>query len=172
VTAGNELMIRAPAAADGAAIAELVRATGVLEPATDYAYVMVADLFGDTCAIAKLADVPAGCVVAFRPPRAPNALFVWQIGVHPRAQRRGLAHAMLDAVLARPSSAGIRELHTTVAPSNAPSEEMFRSYAARRSASIECARGYPAEFFPDPHEPERLLRITGLRQLVRPEQTS
>lgn len=153
------LLIRATTASDGAALAGLVSATRMLEPVTGYAYVMLADLFGDTCALAELNGAPAGCVIGLRPPRQPEAFFVWQIGVHPRAQRRGVAHAMLDAILARPGNAGVRELLATVAPSNSTSEAMFRAFAERRGARLERVGGYAAELFPEPHEAERLFRI-------------
>jgi L-2,4-diaminobutyric acid acetyltransferase len=156
-------IVRAPEAKDGALITELVRATRLLEPATGYAYVMMADMFGDTCAIAELEGVPVGCVIAFRPPRAPEALFVWQIGVHPRAQRRGVAHAMLNAILARQACAGVTELRATVAPSNAPSEAMFRAFAQRRGGQLERAGGYASDCFSEPHEAERLFRIRNVR---------
>lgn len=157
------LHIWAPTPRDGVTVAELVRATQVLEPATGYAYVMMTDLFGDTCAVATLGNEPAGCVVAMRPPRTPEALFVWQIGVHPRAQRRGIAHAMLDAILARPACAGVCEVRATVAPSNTTSEAMFHTFAERRGGRVEREGGYAAELFPEAHEAEHLLRITGLR---------
>jgi len=156
------LKVRVPGASDGAVISDLVRATHLLEPVTGYAYVMMADLFGDTCAVAELDGKPAGCVVAFRQPRQPEALFVWQIGVHPRAQRRGVAHAMLDSILARPVCARVTELRATVAPSNNSSEAMFAAFAKRRGSQLELIGGYAADFFPDAHELERLFRIAGL----------
>ncbi len=159
----GRLRIWAPTVSDGATMADLVRATQVLEPATGYAYVMMADLFGDTCAVAMLGGEPAGCVVAMRPPRSPEALFVWQIGVHPRAQRRGIAHAMLGAILARPACAGVCEVRATVAPSNTASEAMFHAFAARSGGRVERESGYAAALFPEAHEAEHLLRITGLR---------
>lgn len=159
----QSLRICVPTMKDGANMATLVRATQLLEPATGYTYVMMADLFGDTCAIAMLDDEPAGCVVAMHPPRTPEVLFVWQIGVHPRARRRGIAHSMLGAILARPACAGVVEVRATVAPSNTTSEAMFRTFADRAGGRLECENGYAAELFPEAHEAERLLRITGLR---------
>jgi L-2,4-diaminobutyric acid acetyltransferase len=159
----TSLRIRATTAADGATIAGLVAATYVLEPLSGYAYVMLADLFGDACAIAELGGTPSGCVVALRPPRSPHALFVWQIGVHPRAQRRGIGLTMLESILARPCNADIHEVLATVAPTNSASEAMFRAFAARRDAAIERIGGYAADLFPEAHEPERLFRIGPLK---------
>lgn len=161
--ATSPLKIRATEAHDGATLAELVRATHVLEPATGYAYVMMADLFGDTCAVAELDGQAVGCVIGMRPPRNTEALFVWQIGVQPRAQGRGIAQAMLDAILERPACSDITEVRATVAPSNTPSEGMFRAFARRHGASMERIGGYAADCFPEAHEAERMFRIAGLR---------
>jgi diaminobutyrate acetyltransferase len=162
------LRVRATTAADGAALWDVVRATRLLEPLTGYGYVLLGDQFGETSALAELDGSPAGCVLGLRLPREPRALFVWQIGVHPRAQRRGVAHAMLDAILARPPNADIHTLLATVAPSNDASTAMFQAYAAQRTAQLEHRSGYAADLFPEPHEAERLLRISGL---VPPPQT-
>ncbi len=156
------LTARPTTAADGGALRDLVQSTRLLEPITGYGYVLLADLFGQTCALAEHDGRCVGCVVALRHPREPHALFVWQIGVHPGAQRRGVAHAMLDAILARPGNADIHQLLATVASTNTVSEAMFRGFAERYATHLEWVGRYPAHLFPDPHEPERMLRISGL----------
>lgn len=153
---------RAPQAGDGAAMFEVVRATGVLELNSAYAYVMMADLFGATCAIAERGSRVVGCLVGMRPPRTPTALFVWQIGVHPDARRQGIALSMLEHVLSRADNRDINELLTTIGTRNEASEGMFRAFARRHGASIEPVGGYPADFFPAAHEAERMFRIAGL----------
>jgi L-2,4-diaminobutyric acid acetyltransferase len=156
------LTVRPTTASDGATLRELVQSTRLLEPITGYGYVLLADLFGQTSAIAERGGRGVGCVVGLRHPREPHALFVWQIGVHPSTQRRGVAHAMLDAILARPGNADIHQLLATVAPTNAVSEAMFRGFAERYGAQLEWIGGYAADLFPEPHEPERMFRISGL----------
>jgi L-2,4-diaminobutyric acid acetyltransferase len=149
----------------------LVEATRLLEPITGYGYVLLADLFGHTSAIAEQGGRCVGCVVGLRHPRRQHALFIWQIGVHPSAQRRGLAHAMLDAILARTGNADVHELLATVAPTNTASEAMFRGFAERYGAQLEWIGGYSADLFPEPHEPERMFCISGL-SAERPNVTS
>lgn len=165
------LTVRPTTASDGAALRDLVQSTRLLEPITGYGYVLLADLFGQTSAIAEQGGRCVGCVVGLRHPRRPKALFVWQVGVHPGAQRRGVAHAMLDAILARPGNADIHELLATVAQSNTVSEAMFRGFAERYGAQLEWIGGYAADLFPDPHEPERMFCISGLSP-ERPEATN
>jgi L-2,4-diaminobutyric acid acetyltransferase len=156
------LTVRPTTASDGAILQELVQSTRLLEPISGYGYVLLADLFGQTSAIAEQSERFVGCVVGLRHPRQPHGLFVWQIGVHPSAQRRGVAHAMLDAILARPGNADIHQLFATVAPTNMASEAMFRGFAERYGAKLQWIGGYPADLFPDPHEAERLFCISGL----------
>jgi L-2,4-diaminobutyric acid acetyltransferase len=158
------LTVRPTIASDGAVVRDLVQSTRLLEPITGYGYVLLTDLFGQTCAVAEQGGRVVGCVVGLRHPRQPNALFIWQIGVHPTAQRRGIAHAMLDAILTRPGNAEIRQLLATVAPTNNASEAMFRRFAERHGAQLQWIGGYPADLFPEPHEAERLLCISGLSQ--------
>jgi L-2,4-diaminobutyric acid acetyltransferase len=162
------LTVRPTTAADGALLRELVRSTRLLEPITGYGYVLLADLFGQTSAIAEQGGRCVGGVVGLRHPRQPHALFVWQVGVHPSAQRRGVAHAMLGAIFARPGNADLHQLLATVAPTNTASEAMFRGFAERHGAQLEWIGGYAADLFPDPHEPERMFCISGL-SAARPD---
>ncbi|MDH5673480.1 MAG: diaminobutyrate acetyltransferase [Myxococcales bacterium] len=158
-TDAPEYRIRAPRAEDGAAIWRLVQACGVLSVNSAYSYVLMADQFSATCALAECEGRPEGLVIGFRPPRHPDALFVWQIGVHPRARHSGLARRMLEAIFARPENRDLDQLLTTVTPGNRASEAMFRSFAAHRDAAMEMVGGYRADFFPDTPETERLFRI-------------
>jgi L-2,4-diaminobutyric acid acetyltransferase len=141
----------------------------VLSVNSSYAYVLMADFFGPSCALAEHNGRAAGAVIGMRRPDRPQALFIWQIGVHPQARGTGLAQRMLDAILARPGNADVRELHATVAPSNGASERMFRRFAARHGAQVELTGGYPAELFPDSREAERAFRIRPLQPGTRPE---
>jgi len=159
-SASPEVTVRAPGPRDGAALYRLVRDVGQLEPNTGYAYVLMADQFGDTCALAEQRRRVVGGVIGFRPPRRPSALFVWQIGVDRHRRGLGIAQRMLDDIFRR--NPDLSELLTTVAPSNAASERMFRRFAERHGGRVEQLGGYPADLFPEPHEAERLLCIRDL----------
>ncbi|MCB9619638.1 MAG: diaminobutyrate acetyltransferase [Sandaracinus sp.] len=140
----------------------LVHEAGTLDPNSAYLYVLLADRFADTCAVAERDGRLVGMLTGFRPPRDPATYFVWQVGVSPVARGEGLAGRMLDEVVARHPE--VRFLEATVSPSNAASEALFAGFARRHGAPLHRGEGYGAELFPRPHggvphEPEPLLRI-------------
>jgi len=159
----GDCRIRLPTRDDGPALWALVGACGTLSRNSDYFYVLMADLYGDTCAVAERDGRALGLVVGLRPPERPEALFVWQIGVHPDARGRRLGVHMLDAILARPANRTVTELRTTIAPGNAASGAMFRAFAAQHGASMEAVDDYPKALFPDGQEREQWFRIAPLR---------
>lgn len=160
------MTIRAPRASDGAAMWALVREAGTLDLNSAYLYVLFADRFADTCAIAERAGHTVGVLTGFRPPRDPSTYFVWQIGVRPEVRGSGLAGRLIDAVLARHPD--VRFVEATVSPSNAPSLALFGALARRHGAPLETLEGYGAELFPFHHEREPLLRIGPLADPSHP----
>lgn len=169
----QEIRCRRPAATDGATMHALVGEIGTLESNSAYAYVMMADMFSESCVLAEQAQTPepatptgkaVGFILGFRPPRNPRSIFVWQIGVHPDARRLGIARRMLDHVVERAGNKDVTEILTTVDTDNSASEGMFRAFARSRGASMTEIGGYPAEYFPGAHEAERLFSISGIRR--------
>ncbi len=145
---------------DGPAIWRLVRDSGTLDRNSLYAYLLLCQQFGDTCLVAETAGEVAGFVVAFRPPRDPEAIFVWQIGVAVAARGSGLASALLDRLLRQPGCRGVTRLEATVTPSNEASRALFRSLARRLGARLEVASGFGPELFAGTdHEAEERYRI-------------
>jgi L-2,4-diaminobutyric acid acetyltransferase len=155
----DAIRTRGPRATDGRAVHALVREAGGLERNTGYAYVLLCDHFADTGVVAERDGRLVGFVAAYRPPSDPDAVFVWQVGVHPSARGQGLGRRLLDAVLQRPGSRGARFLTATVAPSNAASRRLFQGFARRRGAPFTWSDGYAAHLFAGGHEPEPLIRI-------------
>lgn len=159
-----DLTIRAPRVEDGAAMWALVHEVGTLDPNSAYLYLLLADRFADTCAVAERDGRLVAMLTGFVPPRDPSTYFVWQIGVDPSARGEKLASRLIDHVLARHPVVSF--LEATVSPSNDASLALFRSFARRREATLATHAGYGAELFPHapdrdrpPHEAEPLLRI-------------
>ncbi len=145
---------------DGPAIWRLVRDSGTLDRNSLYAYLLLCRQFADTCLVADAGGAVAGFVVAFRPPREPQAIFVWQIGVAAAARGRGLASELLERLLQQPGCRGVSRLEATVTPSNEASRALFRSFARRRGARLTVAPGFGPELFAGTgHEAEELYRI-------------
>lgn len=138
----------------------LTRSSGALDVNSVYHYLTLSHTFADTCIVAKSDTAVVGFITGFRPPKAPDTLFVWQITVAHSHRRQGVAHEMLRALLARLVDDGVCYLEATVTPTNLQSQRMFRSFAERLGAPCDESLLYPAELFPGAeHEDERLLRI-------------
>lgn len=157
--APSALQLRAPRPEDASAIWELVRDSSSLETNSPYAYLLLCTDFADTSLVLEEGGELIGFELGYRPPRDPECVFVWQIGVAERARGRGLASRMLDALFARQQFAGARYLQATVAPSNSASRALFLSFAARHDAACSELLAFPAGLFPAVHEDEVAMRI-------------
>ena len=161
VSQTTEAAIRSATAEDGAAVWRLVKESGVLDVNSSYAYLLFLDHFGDTSVVAEDENGEiVGFVTGFRPPREPEAVFVWQVAVAGSARGQGLARRLLDALVRLPGCRGVRFMLTTVTPSNAPSQAMFRSFARGVDAEVAVSPYFEEDHFPEGgHEPEELYRI-------------
>lgn len=154
------LSLRPPRLSDGAAMHQLVKRCPPLDVNTPYAYFLLADHFGSTCCVAELGGAIAGLVTGYRPPKHPDALFVWQVAVGEEARGRSLAGRMILDILMRPENSGVRWIHTTVGPTNEPSRRLFQSVARKLGARIAEESYIDERAFPGGgHESEPLLRI-------------
>lgn len=148
---------------DGRAVHRLVDETGGLELNTGYAYVLLCDHFAATTVLAESDGGLIGFVAAYVPPRRPDTVFVWQVGVHPDARGQGFASSVLDALISREACRAVEYLEATVSPSNEASRRLFESFAERHGAPFVWSDGYPASHFAGAHDPENLIRIGPMR---------
>lgn len=151
--------VRPAETSDGAAIWTLAEELDSLESNSAYAYLLLCRDFGDSCRVAVDDGRVVGFVVGYRPPRRPETLFVWQVGVHPDARGGGLARTLLREATSGPSSAGVSRMEATVTPGNEASRALFRSFARSVDAPCEVTPLFEPEHFPQEHEPEELFRI-------------
>lgn len=143
--------------ADGAAMWELADQS-TLDSNSPYAYIMWADYFGLTSRVAHDDVGLIGFVMGFRPPEKPDTLFVWQVGVSPRARKTGLASRLIEEIWS--TNEALHYLESTVTPNNVASERLFRSFAERHAAAVETTVHYGVELFPvGDHEAEIRFRI-------------
>ena len=150
---------RSAAPQDGAAMWRLVRDAGALELNSAYFYLVFATDFGDTCLVAEHAGEVVGCIVGYRPPREPEAAFVWQIGVAPSMRGQGLGKTMLQRWLELPTLADARWLTATISDDNTASRRLFESAAREFGVRCEANPHFTAELFPIDHPAEPLYRI-------------
>lgn len=154
-----DLSLRQPEAKDGSAIQQLLKEAGGLDVNSAYSYMLLGHYFKDTCLLAESGGTPVGYVSAFRIPGDERTLFVWQVAVHPTRRGEGLARRMLAELLRNPACADVSLIEATVSPSNKASHALFQSFARGIKAELQIQDGYPAAWFPDGHEEERLYRI-------------
>lgn len=143
---------------------QLVQEGGVLDENSLYCYLLLCRDFAETCLLAFRGDSLVAFVTAYRPPRRPECLFAWQIGVAASARRRGLAGRLLENLLEQPGCAGVRFIEATITPSNAASRKLFASLAMTLNAPCHVLPGFAGELFgTSEHEEEELFRIGPLK---------
>lgn len=157
---GTRIQLQIPKEEDGAAMWELARDSGVLEPNSSYAYLMFAKFFAETCVLAVEDGKPVGFVTGFIPPKAPQTLFVWQIGVSPTHRGRGIAKEMLHELLQRLGRKDVRYLEATVTMSNDASKALFTGMAKKYATRCKITECFSAGVFPEgAHEAEWTYRV-------------
>lgn len=133
--------------------------------------------FADHCILAERAGADGrpevvGWVSGYRPPSEPDAFFVWQVAVGAAARGAGLGRRMIEGLLARPSSAGVRHLLTTVTADNAASWGLFKGLAWRWDVPLgKSAFFEKGAHFDGAHDTEWLARIGPLPTGTEPDRT-
>jgi L-2,4-diaminobutyric acid acetyltransferase len=153
----SSVVIRRPTVQDASGCWELVAATGVLDVNSRYAYALWFRDFSATSVVATLDGALAGFVSGYRRPDEPGTLVVWQVAVDGSARGRGVAAAMLDALLR--GASGVDHLETTITPDNDGSVALFTRFAERHGAAVTRSELFGPEVLGPTHLPEFLHRI-------------
>ena len=156
----DEVIFRRPSLEDGKAVQDLVASCATLDDNSLYCNFLQCTHFADTCMLVEQGDKVLGWISAYRPPREPGTLFVWQVAVAETWRGHGLAGRMLDALIQRPELSAIRFLETSITPANEASANLFRRFADKRQASLTTSVLFSqAEHFAGRHDDEVLFRI-------------
>ena len=160
---GQNWTIRPPVAEDGVRIHDLIRDCPPLDANSLYCNLVQCIHFADTSAVAEDQGRLVGWISAYRLPRDPSTLFVWQVAIAPPARGVGLAIRLIDDILARPGNRDLRRIEASVTSSNLSSMGMFQRLARRREADLEWSAWLDRfDHFEDRHDTEWLLRIEPL----------
>lgn len=152
--------MRRPAPEDAREVWSLVRESDALDDNSPYAYLLLCSDFADCSLVAERGGEIAGFIVGYRPPRKPQTLFVWQIGVAPALRGCGVGTQMLAALMQRGLSEGARYLEATVTPSNGASRALFKGFARKLAARCHEGVAFSSDLFPyGSHEEEIRIRI-------------
>src|SRR5690606_25135214 len=119
--------------------------------------------FRETCVLAERDGALLGWISAYRPPSAPERLFIWQVAVDGAARGQGLALKMLAAPPSRPAVAGERALTTTITEDNDASWRLFQAFARRHGATLTKSPRFEREaHFAGAHDTEWEAHIAPL----------
>jgi L-2,4-diaminobutyric acid acetyltransferase len=159
--------VRTALESDGALLWEIARDAKGIDLNSPYAYMMMCQNFSETSAVVEVYGQPAGFVTAYRLPKRPQVLFVWQIAVLPEFRGLGIGQRLLDGLVTLPGCTTVRTMETTVTPSNSASEALFRGFAKTHGAHLDIREGFASTDFPDdaPGDAERLFVIHPLHPI-------
>src|SRR5690606_38843738 len=77
----TELRLRMPRAEDGPRVSQLIASSPPLDVNSAYCNLLQCTDFSETCVLAERDGALLGWISAYRPPNAPELLFVWQVAV-------------------------------------------------------------------------------------------
>ncbi|MFS0785121.1 diaminobutyrate acetyltransferase [Shouchella sp. 1P09AA] len=153
------LTLQKPTVEDGAAMWELAE-TSTLDSNSVYKYIMMCEYFDETCIVAREGNEVVGFITAFIPPKQPDTLFVWQVGVAESQRGKGLALDLLERLIERDVCRDVRYVEATVTPSNKASQSLFKKLARSQGTACNISDCFGEELFPgDNHEEEKTFRI-------------
>lgn len=125
--------IRPATPADVPALIALVQETGTLDLHTPYTYWTLTH--AGLVLVAEREGQLVGLLTALRA-RAPDHLFLWQVGLLAPVRGTGLAQRLLDSFLMNARKLGARTVDLTIAPENAASRAMMERFCARHGLSM------------------------------------
>lgn len=96
-----------------------------LDHHTPYTYWVCCNYFSEWGFILELADEPIGYIMAIS---TEDKVFIWQIAVLPKFQKRGYASLLIEAVVKKMKEKGYYTFQTTIAPTNERSQKAFEHF--------------------------------------------
>ncbi|MEN3974250.1 diaminobutyrate acetyltransferase [Emcibacter sp. SYSU 3D8] len=154
------ILFRSPQSADGPAVSALIERCPPLDTNSTYCNLLQCTHFADTCVLAQADGEIVGWISAYRPPSAPEQIFVWQVAVDARARGIGLASRMLSELIKRPAVRNATMLTTTITEANDASWALFGAFASRIGAPVnKCPLFEKDTHFAGLHDTEFLVSI-------------
>ena len=154
------ILFTKPEVKDGLDIHALIKNCPPLDLNSSYCYMLASSLWADTSVCAWQDGQLIGFISALMRPDQDNALFIWQVAVHPQARGQKLARRMLAELLKRPATQSAQYLHTTISPDNQASWSTFQGLAKQLDCSSRTLPFLDKELhFKGAHDSEDLFEI-------------
>ncbi|WP_078856824.1 diaminobutyrate acetyltransferase [Streptomyces sp. NBRC 109706] len=161
-----------PRLSDGGSLWRIAKDSRALDLNSSYSYLLWCRDYASTSIVARdTSGEPVGFITGYLRPDAPTTLLIWQVAVDHAQRGRGLAAAMLNALVHRTGEElGVTTIETTVTPDNTASNRLFAAFAARHGAEVRREVLFDTEAFPESgHQPEVLYRIGPIALPAVPE---
>ncbi|MUT27171.1 diaminobutyrate--2-oxoglutarate transaminase [Mesorhizobium japonicum] len=134
-----------------------------------YCELLLCTDFADTCVLAERVGEVVGWLAAYRPPREPSTLFIWQIAVHPKVRSIGVGKGLIISALNRLSCESVTHVEATVTLSNRSSKLFFASVARDLHAPIRTAARFDRDVdFKGQRESEYTIAIGPIVRSILP----
>lgn len=112
---------------DFLAVYRFVSSCPPLEKYFEHFYKIMLRYFQNTCFIAEEGDEIVGFLMGFISPVHESTYFLWQVGVSPTTQGKGVGKLLLKAMESCVKEMGGKRIEVTVDPENEPSLRLFES---------------------------------------------
>ena len=93
--------------------------------------------FSNTCFIAKHKEEIVAWVLGFRSQKDQSTYFLWQIGISPKFQGKGLGKKLLNHIEIQLKQNNFKRIEVTIDPENTPSQKLFEYLGYKNISETE-----------------------------------
>jgi len=108
-----------------------------LEDYDSHIYKILLKYFDNTCFTAEHNGEVAGFVISFMSQTSKDTCFLWQIGVDPAFQGKGIATDLLKKFEKHLKELGCKRIELTIDPENIASQKLFEKNGYKNASSNE-----------------------------------
>lgn len=157
----ENLTLRNPTSADGAALNLLVKQSPPLDGNSVYCNLLQCTHFSETSVAAVVDNTLVGFISGYFPPNTPNSLFIWQVVVAEKMRGSGLGKKMLNWIVNQPVCEDVTSVCTTITADNNASWGLFQSFARDLGATANKSLMFDRDLhFAGEHDDEYLLTLS------------
>ncbi|MCF7872697.1 MAG: GNAT family N-acetyltransferase [Candidatus Omnitrophica bacterium] len=118
-------------------VLELVKRCRPLEVYPGHLYKIIFRYFKDLCIVAEVEGQFIGFAMGFSAQNPDKTCFLWQIGVNPKIQAKGMGKELVAYFEKKVKSLGYNRIELTVDLENIPSQKLFEKLNYKNSSKKE-----------------------------------